>query len=161
MRLVGGGDEKEGLVRLGAVLECGGKRGRVGIVVASTCGILEGENGPRIDVRLAGEMRGVACGLQVMGDAFHPVVGHRVVRIGSGLHRIEAGVECVTRGRAHGRSLEAPRELHALTRELIEMRCLRLPAIHAEVAVGAVVGDDEQEVRWRGVGKGTKEQDGC
>jgi len=41
-------------------------------------------------------------------------------------------------------------EFHALRREFFEMRGFGLATIDAEVAIGAVIGDDEQNVRLSG-----------
>ena len=69
-----------------------------------------------------------------------------MVGIGTAFDGVEAGVEIMSRGRAHGCRLEATFEFHALGGEMVNVGRKCLSAITADVAKSAVVGKNHHEV---------------
>jgi len=69
-----------------------------------------------------------------------------VVGVGSASHGWEAGVDVVSGGRAHRSRLKRAGEAHALGGKRVDVRCVGLPSVAAQVAEGAIVRDDEDDV---------------
>ena len=101
-------------------------------------------------------------GVAEAGKVLHHALGfgsdEGVVRVSAADDRRKAGVNVVPGGRAHGRGLEAAGEAHALVSELVDVWCVGLTSVASQVAKGAVVGDDEDDVGLRGSGDGEEEK---
>ncbi len=81
-----------------------------------------------------------------MDDALRAVFGKGVIGIGAALDGVEPGVDVVPGRRAHRRRLETVRETHPLGGEFVDVRRMGLPAVAADIAESAVIGDYENEV---------------
>ena len=109
--------------------------------------VLKRKHRPRINVRLARLRHAIAQRLQVMHNTFHVRIGPRVIRPGAALHRIQARVNIMPRGRTHRRRLKATGEPHPFGGQPVDMRRLRLPTITPDIPKRAVVRDDKHHVR--------------
>ena len=113
----------------------------------------------RIHVQLARQSDAIAQIRQVVDDAPRVPVCMRVVRIGAAADRILSGVDHVARRRAHGGSREHVGIGGSFPGQPVEIRCVdHRIAQGAGVAVGHVVGDEQQDVRtvpFLGAGRNT------
>ncbi len=99
-----------------------------------------------VDVGFSAECHAIAQGFEVLHDAVGAGFGEGVIRIGSAFDRIETGVDVVPCGRTHGCRLEAVCEPHVLSGQSVDVWCAGLATIASEVAMCAIIGDDEHEV---------------
>ena len=95
---------------------------------------------------LARQRNTIAERLQEVRDVLDVIVGRGVIRIRPRFDGILAGVDVVSCWRAHRCALKAVRHAHALGRQLIDVGCVGLAAIAADVSKGAVIRNDEQHV---------------
>ena len=70
-----------------------------------------------------------------------------MIGVGPTLDRIDTRVDVVSRGGTHGSGLEAAGEPHSPFRQPIDIRCVCLATVTADVTVGAVIGDNEKKIR--------------
>lgn len=95
---------------------------------------------------LAAQGQAITERLEVMDDAFCAVFGESMVRIGTALDRVKAGINVVPGRRTHRRRLETLLKTHAFGCELVDVGRVGLAAIAAYVTKCAVVGDNENEI---------------
>lgn len=147
--LVGANDEAEGLVFFGAFPEEFVAEGEVDVLCSFgfVAEVFERVNGTGADVAFANEAGAVAEGLEVVGEAFDVGTGFGVVRVGAAFYRVEAVVEIVPGGRAHGCGLVALGKAEAVFGELVDVGGDGVgAAVAGDVAVGAIVSEKEDEV---------------
>ena len=99
---------------------------------------------------LAALSDGVVESGEVLHDAFGARCDEGVVGIGSANHGRETGVDVVPGGGAHRSGLKTTGEAHALGGKLVDVGGVGLAAVAAEIAVGAIVRDDENDIRFGG-----------
>lgn len=141
---VGAEEETEGLFRGGLFRDEGAHFLEFGVLSAGDFFPVEDFSGG--DVGFAGLGDGVVEGGEVLHDAFGGGWDEGVVGVSSAEDGGEAGVYVVSGGGAHGGGLEAAGEAHALGGKLVDVWGMGLSSVAAEVAEGAVVGDDEDDV---------------
>jgi len=145
VRFVGALEDAEGGAGFDALSdEFVGER-HVRVVVTA---VFEGKGLGRSDVPLAVEGDTVAEGLEVVDDALDAGIDVRMVGICAALDGVYAGVDVVSRRRAHGGGLEAVLEPHPFTRQLVNVGGVGLSAVAADIAEGAVIGNYEHKVRF-------------
>ncbi len=81
-----------------------------------------------------------------MHDALNVVIRSGVVGIGSTFDWVQPRIDVVPCWRTHGSHLEAPFKLHAFGGEFVNVRCVSLTAISAEVTKSTIVGNNENEI---------------
>ena len=111
--------------------------------------VFEGEDGAWLNVSFATKGYPVTEWFQVVHDAPGPSFHEGVVRVRSTLDRVDARVNVVPCGRTHGGSLEAASKTHTLACEGIDIGSMSLSPVAANVTVGAIIRNDEQEIRLR------------
>ena len=141
MRIVGGEDEKPGLVCIAC--EEGLRRREV----IGSVDVLVGEGFLWPNVLLVLQGGTVAQAVQVREEALRTCIDAGVVRVGAAADGVETGVKRVPQGRAGGGGGKHAVEVHALGLETIHVRRLHVGMTQrADVAPAHVIGDDDEEV---------------
>ena len=144
MGFIGTGKETEGFPSLG-----GFRKESVNIFhvrILSSSKIFERKNLARINMCLTCLGHTIPQRLEVVHNTLHMRIGPGVIGPGPALHRIETGINIMPGRRAHGRGLEAAGKAHALLRQFVDIGCLSLPPIAADIAKSAVISDNKNHV---------------
>ncbi len=81
-----------------------------------------------------------------MHDALRTIFRESVIGISAAFDRIESRIDIVPRWRTHRGRLEAMRKSYPLACQPINVWCVRLTTVTAEITKGAIVGNDEEQV---------------
>jgi len=110
MRLVGAGEYAERSVAIFAFAYELVEGFEVGIITFAR--IRERKDLRRVNMFLAAQGKAIAERFEIVNDAFGAVFGESVVRIGTALDRVKAGIDIVSGWRAHRCRLEALGKTH-------------------------------------------------
>ena len=163
---VGAKKEAEGLLFGGLLFNEGAHFVELGIFSAGD--FFPAKDIPGRDVCFTALSDGVTKVGEVLNDAFSFWLDEGVVGVGSTDNGWKSGVDVVSGRGAHWGGLKAACEAHALGGELVDVGGVGLPAITAEVAEGAIVSDDEDDIGFgractpcvvRSCGEGDEEEE--